>query len=80
MEQPLTQHIDPGEGPLDLTGYERAGGYRALRKAIREMTPGDVTQVVKDSNLKGRGGAGFPTGMKWSLCPWATTHLTPNSC
>jgi NADH-quinone oxidoreductase subunit F len=47
MERPLTQHIDPGEGPLDLKGYEQVGGYQALRKAIREMAPGDVTQVVK---------------------------------
>jgi NADH-quinone oxidoreductase subunit F len=69
MERPLTQHIDPGEEPLDLKGYEQAGGYQALRKAIREMAPGDVTQAVKDSNLKGRGGAGFPTGVKWSFVP-----------
>jgi NADH-quinone oxidoreductase subunit F len=69
MERPLTQHIRPGEEPLDLQGYEQAGGYQALRKALREMAPGDVTQVVKDSNLKGRGGAGFPTGMKWSFVP-----------
>jgi NADH-quinone oxidoreductase subunit F len=69
MERPLTQHVDPGEGPLDLKGYEQVGGYQALRKAIREMAPGDVTQVVKDSNLKGRGGAGFPTGVKWSFVP-----------
>ena len=69
MERPLTQHIHPGEEPLDLKGYEQAGGYQALRTAIREMTPGDVTQVVKDSNLRGRGGAGFPTGMKWSFVP-----------
>jgi NADH-quinone oxidoreductase subunit F len=69
MERPLTQHIRPGEEPLDLVGYEQIGGYRALHRAIREMTPGDVTQVVKDSNLRGRGGAGFPTGMKWSFVP-----------
>jgi len=69
MERPLTQHVDPGEGPLDLKGYEQVGGYQALRKAIREMAPGDVTQVVRDSNLKGRGGAGFPTGVKWSFVP-----------
>jgi NADH-quinone oxidoreductase subunit F len=69
MERPLTQHINPGEEPPDLKGYEQAGGYQALRKAIQEMAPGDVTQVVKDSNLKGRGGAGFPTGMKWTFVP-----------
>jgi NADH-quinone oxidoreductase subunit F len=69
MERPLTQHVRPGEEPLDLKGYEKAGGYQALRKALRDMAPGEVTQVVKDSNLRGRGGAGFPTGQKWSFVP-----------
>jgi NADH-quinone oxidoreductase subunit F len=69
MERPLTENITPGEEPLDLKAYERAGGYQALRKALREMAPADVTQVVKDSNLRGRGGAGFPTGQKWSFVP-----------
>jgi NADH-quinone oxidoreductase subunit F len=69
MERPLTQYVRPGEEPLDLKGYEKAGGYQALRKALRDMAPGEVTQVVKDSNLRGRGGAGFPTGQKWSFVP-----------
>jgi NADH-quinone oxidoreductase subunit F len=69
MERPLTQYIRPGEGPLDLKGYEKAGGYQALRKALRDMAPEEVTQVVKDSTLRGRGGAGFPTGQKWSFVP-----------
>ncbi len=69
MEQPLTKNIRPGEEPLDLQGYERAGGYQAARKAIGTMTPQGVQQVVKDSNLRGRGGAGFPTGVKWSVVP-----------
>lgn len=69
MERPLTQHIKPGQEPLDLTGYEQAGGYQALRQALRHMTPADVTGLVKDSNLRGRGGAGFPTGQKWSFVP-----------
>jgi NADH-quinone oxidoreductase subunit F len=69
MERPLTQHIRPGEEPLDLKEYERAGGYQALRKALRDMAPEEVTQIVKDSNLRGRGGAGFPTGQKWSFVP-----------
>jgi NADH-quinone oxidoreductase subunit F len=67
MERPLTKNIRPGEEPLDLKGYEKAGGYQALRKALRDMAPEEVTQVVKDSNLRGRGGAGFPTGQKWSF-------------
>jgi NADH-quinone oxidoreductase subunit F len=51
-----------------LTNYERRGGYRGLRKALG-MTPAEVMGVVKDSGLRGRGGAGFPTGMKWSFVP-----------
>jgi NADH-quinone oxidoreductase subunit F len=69
MERPLTQNIRPGEKPFDLKGYERAGGYQALRHALKELSPQAVTQMVKDSNLRGRGGAGFPTGLKWSFVP-----------
>jgi NADH-quinone oxidoreductase subunit F len=54
---------------LDLEAYERRGGYRAVQKALGQMTPQEVTEVVKASNLKGRGGAGFPTGLKWSFVP-----------
>ncbi|MCB9263813.1 MAG: NADH-quinone oxidoreductase subunit NuoF [Lewinellaceae bacterium] len=69
MEKPLTQHINPSRGPLNLKEYEAAGGYQALRKALKKMEPGEVTEEVKQSNLKGRGGAGFGTGMKWSFVP-----------
>ena len=51
-----------------LTNYERRGGYDALRSAL-EMDPAEVVTFVKDSGLRGRGGAGFPTGMKWSFIP-----------
>lgn len=50
----------------DLVGYKAAGGYEALAKAIK-MKPEDIIQVVKESTLRGRGGAGFPTGLKWSF-------------
>ncbi len=62
MEKPLTQHVTPDEEPLDLKGYERVGGYQALGKALKSMTPQEVQKAVKDSNLRGRGGAGFSTG------------------
>ncbi|MEZ4862701.1 MAG: NADH-quinone oxidoreductase subunit NuoF [Caldilineaceae bacterium] len=68
-ERPLTQNIHLDAEPPDRRGYEKAGGYQALRKAIQQMTPAAVMQVVKDSNLRGRGGAGFPTGQKWSFVP-----------
>jgi NADH-quinone oxidoreductase subunit F len=51
-----------------LASYQRSGGYDALKTALR-MQPADVVTAVKDSGLRGRGGAGFPTGMKWSFIP-----------
>jgi NADH-quinone oxidoreductase subunit F len=52
-----------------LSAYLESGGYKALRKALKEMTPEQVTEEVKASGLRGRGGAGFPTGMKWGFMP-----------
>jgi len=51
-----------------LTGYKRAGGYVGLEKALKQ-TPDEVIALVKESGLRGRGGAGFPTGNKWSFIP-----------
>ena len=52
-----------------LKDYERAGGYQALRKILGKVSPSDVTAVVMKSGLRGRGGAGFPTGVKWGFLP-----------
>jgi len=76
METPLTQNIRPGEEPFSLKEYEKAGGYQAVRKALK-MKPSEVTELVKNSNLRGRGGAGFPTGMKWSFVPMGDSAPHP---
>src|SRR4051794_15605627 len=68
MEKPLTGNFRTDREPVSLAEYERGEGYQGLRKALL-MTPAEVTELVKRSNLRGRGGAGFPTGMKWSFVP-----------
>src|SRR3974377_2624172 len=54
---------------VSLDAYRAHGGHRALAKALNEMPPAQVTDVVKASNLRGRGGAGFPCGVKWTFLP-----------
>jgi NADH-quinone oxidoreductase subunit F len=69
METPLTQYITPHAPPLTFREYEKAGGYDAVKKALKEMSPADVIELIKTSNLMGRGGAGFLTGLKSSFVP-----------
>ncbi|MFM1897289.1 MAG: hypothetical protein RLZZ385_2363 [Pseudomonadota bacterium] len=73
MDRPLTRNIDMSRPPFDLRQYKAAGGYESLRLIAGGMIPGDMLQRVKDSGLKGRGGAGFPTGLKWSFVPMGDT-------
>lgn len=68
MERPLTQNFRNDGSFPGLKAYELAGGYQGLRRALG-MTPEEVTKAVSDSTLRGRGGAGFPTGKKWSSVP-----------
>ncbi len=70
FEPVLLRNVDVPDGHL-LSTYQAGGGYRALRKALGEYTPDEIVELVKESNLRGRGGAGFPTGMKWSFVPKA---------
>jgi NADH-quinone oxidoreductase subunit F len=69
MEKPLTRNIRLDQEPFDVHAYERVGGYQAVHKALKELTPIEVQQMIKDANLRGRGGAGFPTALKWSFVP-----------
>ncbi len=77
MERPLTKNIDPKRGPLGLKEFEAAGGYQGMRKALTSMEPKAVTDLVKASGLKGRGGAGFSTGLKWSFVPMGPDAARP---
>jgi len=61
----LSEHFGQAEA-RSLDGWKKRGGYQALEKALG-MTPADIVSVIKESGLRGRGGAGFPTGMKWSF-------------
>src|SRR6476619_4543018 len=68
MLTPVLSNAWDTDRPWTLESYENNGGYAALRTALA-MTQDDVIGLVKDSGLRGRGGAGFPTGMKWSFIP-----------
>src|SRR5574342_1175631 len=68
MEKLLLRNIGVPDSHT-LAVYRSRGGYRSWEKAVREMKPEQLIEEVKASGLRGRGGAGFPTGMKWSFVP-----------
>ena len=68
MEKILLRNIDVSDSHT-LTAYKSLGGYGSWRKIVESMTPEQLINEVKASGLRGRGGAGFPTGMKWSFVP-----------
>ncbi len=73
MEKVLTRNFDK-EASHTIEVYEREGGYGALREVFSSWTPEQVVEEVKRSNLRGRGGAGFPTGIKWGFVPKDSTR------
>ncbi|WP_421173818.1 NADH-quinone oxidoreductase subunit NuoF [Aeromonas enteropelogenes] len=66
---PLTWRLRDDGQPVWLEEYQAKQGYEAARKALGQMSPDEIVNTVKDAGLKGRGGAGFPTGVKWGLMP-----------
>ncbi|WP_226665690.1 NADH-quinone oxidoreductase subunit NuoF [Microbulbifer aggregans] len=69
LRTPLTKNIRAGtSGAVPLDDYRKNGGYRGLQKALT-MPPRDISKLVQDAGLRGRGGAGFNTGLKWSFVP-----------
>jgi NADH-quinone oxidoreductase subunit F len=67
-EKVLTEHFGL-ENLHKIDVYQKQGGYRATEKALKKMKPQEILEEVKKANLRGRGGAGFPAGVKWSFVP-----------
>jgi NADH-quinone oxidoreductase subunit F len=68
-ERPLSRAMRPDGRPAFIDDYRAAGGYEGLQRALRELKPTEVTALVAESGLRGRGGGGYPTGSKWSTMP-----------
>jgi len=80
-ERILTERMDAHPSDSNtIARYEDTGGYQALRKALTSMTPQEVIDEVKSSNMRGRGGAGFPTGVKWGFLADASPRYLVVNC
>ena len=66
---PLTWRLRQDKEPVFFDEYRSKNGYAGAEKALKTMSPDEIVGAVKDAGLKGRGGAGFSTGLKWSLMP-----------
>ena len=69
---PVVKVLTEGIGEFDLRDlavYRERGGYVQWKRAVTELAPADVADITMKSGLRGRGGAGFPTGRKWSFLP-----------
>ena len=81
-EQVLLKNKREDGQPASIDDYRESGGYEALARVVRDMTPDEVIQTVLDSGLRGRGGAGFPAGRKWSFVHKDAPHpryIQPNT-
>ncbi len=80
-ERILTARMDAHPSDSNtIARYEDTGGYQALRKALTSMAPQEVIDEVKSSNMRGRGGAGFPTGVKWGFLADASPRYLVVNC
>ncbi|MCI0663491.1 MAG: NADH-quinone oxidoreductase subunit F, partial [Acidobacteria bacterium] len=80
MTKVLTSRFELQGKATDISIYVRTGGYKALKKALKELSPEQILNEVKKSALRGRGGAGFPTGMKWGFVPKESKRPTYIVC
>ncbi len=82
FEKIVTRYQDVPGYSGTIEAYEALGGYQALPKALKELQPASLIEIVKRSGLRGRGGAGFPCGVKWGFIPKDTAkpkYLVVNS-
>lgn len=69
MEEKVLTHLFGLKNIFKVNEYVKSGGYKATKKALKEMKPEQILEEVKKANLRGRGGAGFPAGVKWGFVP-----------